>query len=208
MLSRESRAVWLLFEVGNELVDIPVNVCCWGWDVAGICWDGVAVWGGPHVQMLEITFDCLATHHLFRIPWAHFVPYQKYLLFDNLLWVPCGGWDTGTNFGNRCRKITARSRLTCARCAGGLVPPPVSIVVRLVRLIAVSFGASVKLSFPNPSSVAECFVVHPCGLQVHDLQVRRNLPHGCGGDELLAVQVVVDVPVPGDISGRFGGMAC
>ena len=88
------------------------------------------------------------------------------------------------------------------------MPPPVAIVVGLVRLVVVGLGAVVKLSLPSPSSVAECFIVYSSGLQVHDLQVRWNLPHGCGGEELLAVQVVVDVPVPGDISGRFGGMAC
>jgi hypothetical protein len=60
-------------------------------------------------------------------------------------------------------------------------------------LIVVGLGADVKLFLPDPPPVSKCFIIHSSGPQVHDRQVRRNLPHGCGGVSLPDVQVVVDV---------------
>ena len=66
-------------------------------------------------------------------------------------------------------------------------------------MIVVGLGADVKLFLPGPPSVSDRFVVYSSGLQVHGPQVRRDLPHGCGGEDLLDVQVVVGVQVPEDV---------
>ncbi len=70
-------------------------------------------------------------------------------------------------------------------------------------MIVVGLGADVKLFLPSPPPVSDRFIIYSSGPQVHGPQVRRDLPHGCGGEDLLDVQVVVDVQVPED---AFGGL--